>query len=134
MKIDGSCHCGKITLTAEVDPTTAMVCHCTDCQILGGGPCRTGIRSEAEKITIEGDVTEYTKVAESGRKRVQGFCGVCGTSLYAADADKQKNLIFVLASSINVISWCHPNISSVILQLVGSSRLNSTSGLQECLE
>ena len=90
MKIDGSCHCGKITLTAEVDPSTAMVCHCTDCQILGGGPCRTGIRSEAEKITIEGDVTEYTKVAESGRKRVQGFCGVCGTSLYAADADKQK--------------------------------------------
>ena len=66
MKIDGSCHCGKITLTAEVDPSTAMVCHCTDCQILGGGPCRTGIRSEAEKITIEGDVTEYTKVAESG--------------------------------------------------------------------
>ena len=67
-----------------------MVCHCTDCQILGGGPCRTGIRSEAENITIEGDVTEYTKVAESGRKRVQGFCGVCGTSLYAADADKKK--------------------------------------------
>ena len=43
MKIDGSCHCGKITLTAEVDPSTAMVCHCNDCQILGGGPCRTGI-------------------------------------------------------------------------------------------
>ena len=79
MKIDGSCHCGKITLTAEVDPSTAMVCHCTDCQIISGGPCRTGIRSEAEKITIEGDVTEYIKIAESGRKRVQGFCGVCGT-------------------------------------------------------
>ena len=90
MKIDGSCHCGKIKLTAEVDPSTAMVCHCIDCQILGGGPCRTGIRSEAEKITIEGDVTEYVKIAESGRKRVQGFCGVCGTSLYAADADKKK--------------------------------------------
>ena len=65
MKIDGKCHCGKITLTAEVDPSTAMVCHCNDCQILGGGPCRTGIRSEAEKITIEGDVTEYIKIAES---------------------------------------------------------------------
>ena len=66
------------------------MCHCTDCQILGGGPCRTGIRSEVEKITIEGDVTEYTKVAESGRKRVQGFCGVCGTSLYATDTDRKK--------------------------------------------
>ena len=90
MKINGSCHCGKITLTAEVDPTTAMVCHCTDCQILGGGPCRTGIRSKAEKITIEGDVTEYTKVAESGRKRVLGFCDTCGTGLYGADAEKKN--------------------------------------------
>ena len=93
MKIDGNYHCGKITLTAEVDPSTAMVCHCTDCQILGGGPCRTGIRSEAEKITIEGDVTEYTKVAESGRKRVLGFCDTCGTGLYGADAEKKNFVI-----------------------------------------
>ena len=67
MKIDGSCHCGKITLTAEVDPSNAMVCHCTDCQILGGGPCRTGVAAKAENISITGVVAEYTKVAESGR-------------------------------------------------------------------
>ena len=67
MKIDGSCHCGKITLTAEVDPSTLNSCHCTDCQIISGGPCRTGVAAKAENISINGVVAEYTKVAESGR-------------------------------------------------------------------
>ena len=37
-----------------------------------------------------GQPTEYTKIAESGRKRILGFCGVCGTSLYATDTDRKK--------------------------------------------
>ena len=90
MKVDGSCHCGKISLTAEVDPSTAVVCHCTDCQILAGRPCRSFIKSEGEKTSIVGQPTEYTKIAESGRKRILGFCGICGTSLYATDTDRKK--------------------------------------------
>ena len=92
MKVDGSCHCGKISLTAEVDPSTAVVCHCTDCQILAGGPCRSFIKSEGEKTSIVGQPTEYTKIAESGRKRILGFCGICGTSLYATDTERKNHL------------------------------------------
>ena len=93
MKIDGSCHCGKITLTAEVDPSTAMVCHCTDCQIISGGPRRTDVAVKVENISINGVVAEYTEVAESGRKRVLGFCNTCGTELYGADAEKKNFVI-----------------------------------------
>jgi hypothetical protein len=93
MKIDGNCHCGKITITAEVDSSTTMACHCRDCQILAGGPCRTGVPAKAENVIIEGEPTEYIKIAESGRKRVQGFCGVCGTSLYATGEDKTRFVI-----------------------------------------
>jgi hypothetical protein len=32
MQIDGACHCGRITFTAEVDPTGVTICHCSDCQ------------------------------------------------------------------------------------------------------
>ena len=38
MKIDGGCHCGNITYSAEIDPETVGVCHCTDCQTLTGPP------------------------------------------------------------------------------------------------
>jgi hypothetical protein len=37
MKVDGHCHCGEIVFEAEVDPNTASICHCSDCQTLTGG-------------------------------------------------------------------------------------------------
>ena len=36
MDVDGSCHCGQITFSAEVNPDQVIVCHCTDCQALWG--------------------------------------------------------------------------------------------------
>ena len=93
MKIDGSCHCGKITLTAEVDPSTLNSCHCTDCQIISRGPCRTGVAAKTENISINGVIAEYTKVAESGRKRVLGFCDTCGTGLNGADTERKNFVI-----------------------------------------
>ena len=36
MRVHGSCHCGAIKFTGEVDPTQVVVCHCDDCQILSG--------------------------------------------------------------------------------------------------
>ena len=32
MKVDGSCHCGYITIEGDADPEKTTVCHCTDCQ------------------------------------------------------------------------------------------------------
>lgn len=34
MEIEGSCHCGAIAYEAFVDPKTAGLCHCTDCQTI----------------------------------------------------------------------------------------------------
>jgi hypothetical protein len=45
MKIDGRCHCGNITFEAEVDPATAAICHCIDCQTLSGTAFRTIVKS-----------------------------------------------------------------------------------------
>jgi len=36
MKVQGSCHCGRITYEAEVDPGRVSLCHCTDCQTVTG--------------------------------------------------------------------------------------------------
>ena len=36
MKIDGACHCGRITYEAEIDPEKVGICHCTDCQRASG--------------------------------------------------------------------------------------------------
>ncbi|MEC8694770.1 MAG: GFA family protein [Pseudomonadota bacterium] len=88
--VDGRCHCGSIEVTAQVDPGMVIACHCTDCQMIGGGPYRAVAISDAEDLSITGTPSEYIKVAESGNKRIQAFCGDCGTQLYACDENKQQ--------------------------------------------
>jgi hypothetical protein len=83
MHITGGCHCGAIRYEAEVDPATAAICHCHDCQKLSGAAWRAIVRSRAEDFRISGTPRVYIKTAESGARRGQAFCPDCGSSLYA---------------------------------------------------
>ena len=84
MKIDGSCHCGAIAYEAEIDPETVGICHCTDCQQLTGTAFRVTAFAPGSAFRIlRGTPKVYVKTAESGNQRAQGFCGECGSHLYA---------------------------------------------------
>ena len=88
MKVDGRCHCGRIVFTAEVDPETASICHCMDCQRFSGAPFRTSVPARVEDfLLVSGAPKIYVKTAESGRRRAQAFCGECGTPIYASAAE-----------------------------------------------
>jgi hypothetical protein len=86
MKVDGQCHCGKITYTAEVDPAKVRICHCTDCQTITGSVYRTNVPAPAASFKLlTGQPKLYLKTtAASGNPRVHAFCPDCGTSIYAA--------------------------------------------------
>ncbi|GGL51688.1 GFA family protein [Wenxinia marina] len=85
MRIDGRCHCGEITWTAEVDPARTMICHCTDCQALSGAPYRASVACAEEDLTLQtGTPASYVKTtADSGNARLQTFCGTCGAPLWS---------------------------------------------------
>ena len=84
MEINGQCHCGEINFIANIHPEKVVVCHCTDCQIIAGSAFRTVVMSKPNAIRFtSGQPKEYIKIAESGNPRAQGFCGNCGTALYA---------------------------------------------------
>jgi len=85
MKIDGSCHCGRISYEAEIDPTTVVICHCTDCQTLSGSAFRVVVpANEGTFVLLSGEPKVYVKVGESGNRREQTFCANCGTPIYSA--------------------------------------------------
>jgi len=85
MKVTGQCHCGAIRYEAEVDPARASSCHCTDCQRLSGAPFRVSVPAPAATFRLlSGSPRIYIKTAESGNKRAHGFCGDCGSPIYAA--------------------------------------------------
>lgn len=83
MHIDGACHCGGVTFTAEIDPARVMLCHCTDCQVMSGSAFRIVVLAPVEAFAIRGKTANYVKVADSGNRRAQVFCPECGTPLYA---------------------------------------------------
>jgi hypothetical protein len=94
MKIEGTCHCGYVTFAAEIDPDTAAICHCTDCQTLSGSAFRTAVRSRPGTFELRsGTPTLYVKsTAESGTKREHAFCPRCGTPIYATSlGDEPKS-------------------------------------------
>jgi hypothetical protein len=91
MQVEGQCHCGAIAYEATVDPQNASICHCSDCQTLSGAPFRASVPAKAENLHIhKGKPRVYVKVADSGARRAQGFCGDCGTPIYATSADDPK--------------------------------------------
>lgn len=84
MKIDGSCHCGFITIAGEADPAKTQICHCTDCQTGTGSAFRVSIPVAGADFEMKGEPALYLKTtADSGRPRVQAFCPKCGSPIYS---------------------------------------------------
>ena len=92
MKIDGACHCGRITYEAIVDPALVGICHCTDCQTLSGSTFRVYVpAAKADFRILTGQPKAYVKTGSSGAKRVQAFCPDCGSPIYSAAPENPQN-------------------------------------------
>lgn len=83
MKIDGACHCGRISYEAEIDPSRVGICNCTDCQTLSGTAFRVVVPVPEASFKLTGEPKTYIKTAESGVRRQQAFCPECGSPIYA---------------------------------------------------
>jgi hypothetical protein len=84
MKIDGGCSCGAIKIEGEADPEKTQVCHCTDCQTSTGTAFRVSIPVPGTTFKMTGQPTIYVKTtADSGKPRVQAFCGTCASPIYS---------------------------------------------------
>lgn len=100
MEIDGACLCGAIRYEAVIDPEKILICHCTDCQVNGGGAFRYGtVIAKQDFKLISGQLKFFRKVSESGRQRDLAFCGDCGTSLYGTQADTSVTLSLRVSTS-----------------------------------
>ena len=118
MKIQGGCHCGKVSYAAEADPQKAGICHCTDCQTLSGSPYVAFIQVPKEGFKLRGEPKIYVKTAESGNRRAQAFCPECGSRLWAA-AEKDPQFFNLRLGGVRQRAalapksqvWCHSSLS-----------------------
>ncbi|MGE0626153.1 MAG: GFA family protein [Pseudomonadales bacterium] len=77
----GHCLCGKVRYTVRGDPVIVAHCHCDDCQRLTGSGHSTGAMYPVGSISLDGKVTEYELISESGNRVTRVFCSGCGSPI-----------------------------------------------------
>ena len=110
MEIDGQCHCGHVAYRAVIDPARVAICHCTDCQALTGSPFRVTAVAAREDVELTANAPKlYVKTGETGARRLQYFCGECGSPLFVTGEGEAAAVWGIRWGSIRQRSELVPN-------------------------
>jgi hypothetical protein len=85
--IEGSCQCGQVTYKLYEAPTKVYACHCTECQKLSTSPFSITAIVPAGAIEFTGELSEWSRVADSGNRNNAKFCPTCGNRVYHYNPD-----------------------------------------------
>lgn len=101
MKVDGGCFCRHVTYEAVVDPETAAICHCTDCQTHSGTAYGVVVGIVDGAFTLlSGDLKTHEKIADSGTVRALAFCPECGTRIHAKTVGEGSSFFGLRAGTV----------------------------------
>jgi hypothetical protein len=100
MLITGGCLCRAVRYKAIAAPLFSRFCWCRLCQYLGAGSGTVNTCFAKDAVSVEGEVTDFQSIADSGSKMHRRFCGVCGTQLFS-ESESRPHLIFVRAGTLD---------------------------------
>jgi hypothetical protein len=100
MLITGRCLCGAVRYQSTAAPLTARICWCRLCQYLAAGNGTVNVCFPRPTLTIEGQVSDYRSVADSGSVMHRKFCPTCGTPMFS-EAEARPHLIFVRGGTLD---------------------------------
>jgi hypothetical protein len=111
VKLEGSCHCGKVSFDVEsAHPYPFNLCYCSICRkTAGGGGYAINLGADFSSLNVRGHehvrvyramVRDHTtgELAKSPAER--SFCGHCGTALWVWDP-RWPELLHPFASAID---------------------------------
>lgn len=76
-----TCSCNLVTIQCRGEPLRTSACHCFECQKRTGSVFGVQARFYSEQTTLDGEVSSYTRIAESGNQVTYSFCPRCGTTM-----------------------------------------------------
>ena len=108
----GGCACGAIRYECNEAPVAEFNCHCTDCQQASGGAFVTVALVREKALTMLSGKPKYHRShCDAGRWTDRGFCGECGTPLFAK-GEIGPGYISIKPGSLDNSSWFHPTIDT----------------------
>lgn len=105
----GGCHCGAVRYTGNGDPDYTFYCHCIDCQRESGGPFSVEIYLPRAAVSVEGKMSEYDVVADTGNKVTRRFCTQCGCPIIL-ESDGFPDHVCIKVGSLDDASWLSPEM------------------------
>ena len=75
----GSCHCGAVAFTVELDPATALKCNCSICTKIGA----VWAFASKDKFTLKSGTTKQGDYQFGKKALHHRFCTACGVESYA---------------------------------------------------
>lgn len=131
-EVSGGCLCGAVRYAAIPRPESAYYCHCRDCQIGSASAFTVAIYADDNDFQVtSGELSTFSKIADSGRSLNRMFCSNCGTPL-AWTGDGFPEVVLLSLSSLDdpeaftpvhegwtdsAVSWCQ--VSDTILSFPG---------------
>ena len=82
-------------------------CHCLDCQKSTGTGHTSSAYFNSDDVTVVGDASAHSVVADSGNKMTRYFCPTCGSRLYGTN-NERPGLISVQVGCLDDHSWFTP--------------------------
>src|SRR5262245_14832838 len=110
MKMTGGCLCKAVRYRITAAPIATRYCWCRVCQYFAAGNATVNACFPSNAITIEGPLTDYVSIADSGNKMHRRFCPACGTPMFS-EAESRPHLIFVRAGTLDQPNQVNPAVS-----------------------
>ena len=110
MSIEGGCLCGSVRYRIAAEPITMRVCWCRVCQYLAAGNGAANLVFPSDAVSITGELSTYTCVADSGNVIQRRFCPTCGTPV-SAHAQARPHVMVLRAGTLDDPSVMQPLVN-----------------------
>lgn len=97
----GGCACGRVRYEIAGEPMFMNHCQCLDCQAVSGTGHGSYLTFPSKSaVTLKGEATLWSSVADSGNQKTRGFCPACGSPVYLTFA-AMPDIFTVHAASLD---------------------------------
>lgn len=90
--IKGACQCGSISYELLEPPLMVAACHCKECQKLSTSAFSITAIVNADSVRFKGDMSDWSRPADSGNTSCAKFCPSCGNRMYHFNPDEPDTL------------------------------------------
>ena len=122
--LSGKCLCNKVSYTCNAEPTAIFNCHCKDCRKATGSVFGTNLFFFENNVEINGDLSIFKHISDSGSIMTKLFCPCCGSLMFGKNNSK-KNIISIRAGTIDQINKIKPTINIFMESKVPSTIIDN---------